>query len=138
MTIERNLFKLDKPCGNPRPDRRKKSWESLPEFPPGLYLHTSRMGKLQSIHEIQRVSHAGLVLYGLIKSNTNPTEYDALMLAAQKIEPDPHNLCHTLALHPDLEPRNMCKVLSELLRTKVISPEQLATAFKSVAEMLEE
>jgi len=147
MKFKRELWHLEKPCENPKPDRRSKdSWEYQPEFPPGLYVcigHLEtlglREGETKSFwsHELRKVGKEGDHSCGVVTQGAGKEKFDALMGSQllQRVDPDAYNLRHVLALHPEMEPRHMCEVLSWLLQNGVILPEQLNVAFRKVAEI---
>jgi hypothetical protein len=141
LQTKSELYELNKPCTNPKPDRRNKdNWMLQPEFPPGLYIVTSREEQFDDdmpthwIHEIERVGSQGGKYSGRINENGNNEQYTALMDAMYKIEPGERCLRHTLALHEDMEPRHMCEVLAWMLRYGLVNPEVLDIAFKNVLE----
>ena len=146
LRVKRTLYLLPEPCKNPKPDRRRKDWECLPEFPAGLYLLEEReeffdrtdredlKDKTFWIRTIRRVSSEGSLHYGEIKENINEQEFPALTAAFHPVEFDERNLRHVLAVHPDLRPVNMCEVLAWMLRYGLVNPEVLHIAFKNVLE----
>ncbi len=140
LSTKRTLFTLNSPLANPKPDRRKKdSWWAKPEFEPGLFLLYSREESSGAatprtfwINELQRVNSEGATYYGHVQENADSQRYDALMEAMEEVEPDKHNLRHTLALHPDIRPGNVCEVLAFMLRVGSVTPDQLHCAFEGV------